>query len=184
MNVSKKFKWVNYNTGFTLIELLVVIAIIGILSSVILSSLSTARNKAHDARSTMNFRTLKQALDIYALEHENVYPAGTYFSDQPSWDNLRVLLSDTISTIPNNVSPNRPYMYWGVVSGQNAIYASISTVHSDGTRHTLTFNHSVGKCFYLDVPLLSPTDMSMNDGGIYDNDLEYLVGEGCIITVN
>jgi prepilin-type N-terminal cleavage/methylation domain-containing protein len=55
----------NVKKAFTLIELLVVIAIIGILSSIILSALNTARSKASDAAVKSNLATLRTQSIIY-----------------------------------------------------------------------------------------------------------------------
>lgn len=55
----------NYNRAFTLIELLVVIAIIGILSSVILASLNSARVRSMDARRKSDLIQIRTALELY-----------------------------------------------------------------------------------------------------------------------
>ncbi|MHB1162911.1 MAG: type II secretion system protein [Minisyncoccota bacterium] len=60
--------------GFTLIELLVVIAIIGVLSSIVLASLNTAKYKANDAKRRSDLLSLQTALELYHVKH-NAYPS-------------------------------------------------------------------------------------------------------------
>ena len=63
----------NRSAGFTLIELLVVIAIIGVLTSFVLASLSTARIKARDAQRISELRQFQNALELYYAANGN-YP--------------------------------------------------------------------------------------------------------------
>jgi prepilin-type N-terminal cleavage/methylation domain-containing protein len=91
--------------GFTLIELLVVVAIIGVLSSVILASLNSARAKGYDARRFSDLRNVQTAIENYYSDH-GAYPitTGTHFYS--NCNNAAY----TYQATPNNVIP-------GLVSG-------------------------------------------------------------------
>jgi len=70
------FLAIKKNKGFTLIELLVVIAIIGLLSSVVLASLNSARKNARDTKRKVEMLDVKKALEAYYSDNGS-YPVTT-----------------------------------------------------------------------------------------------------------
>ncbi len=60
---------INKKKGFTLIELLVVVSIIGLLSSVVLTSLNEARAKARDSYRVQSLKEVQKALMLYYADY-------------------------------------------------------------------------------------------------------------------
>lgn len=96
--------------GFTLIELLVVIAIIGILSSIVIVSLSASRAKARDAKRISDIRTIQLALALYYTDN-GMYPKQIYATGASAPDSG--LAPTYLPTVPRDPSNNGYYKYSG-----------------------------------------------------------------------
>ena len=88
---------------------MVVIAIIGLLSSIVLASLSTARQKARDAARLSDMRQLQNALELYHVAH-NSYPP---LSGNGSLSALQVLVTEgNIPKLPDDPKSDGTYPTW------------------------------------------------------------------------
>jgi len=92
-----------------LIELLVVIAIIGILSSIVLASLNSARKKGRDARRIADVKQLQLALELYYDSHSN-YPTSAQYASN-------LVSEGFISTLATDPSTGLGYAYEAIGSG-------------------------------------------------------------------
>ena len=95
--------------AFTLIELLVVIAIIGLLSTLSIIALNSARAKARDAKRISDVKQMQVALEMYyndMADYPATVPAGSAIASLPS--------GATASTTFLRVVPVPPTPYDGL----------------------------------------------------------------------
>ncbi|HYE79051.1 MAG TPA: type II secretion system protein [bacterium] len=73
--------------GFTLIELLVVITIIGILAGIALPNFMKAKNKAKEAEVRAAIHVIQTAIERYAVDNNDLYPAYLIGGSKEGWKN-------------------------------------------------------------------------------------------------
>ncbi len=137
--------------GFTLIELLVVIAIIGILSSVVLASLNTARSKGTDAKIQSEIRSIAVNAELYYDSNNNSYgatvandcQAGMFAITNP---NINQIVDDLVSA--TTAADPRCYASSTAWAIQHALTASTQKfcMDSTGKVSTSTTDITTGAC--------------------------------------
>jgi len=67
--------------GFSLLELVVVVVIIGIIAAVAIPRMSRGSAGAADAALSGNLAVLRNAIDLYAAEHDGAFPTAANIED-------------------------------------------------------------------------------------------------------
>ena len=62
------------NRGFTLIEILIVVMVLGILAMVIVPQITVSTQDAKESALQTNLVAMRNAIEMYYVEHNNVYP--------------------------------------------------------------------------------------------------------------
>jgi prepilin-type N-terminal cleavage/methylation domain-containing protein len=142
---------VSSERGFSLIELLVVISIIGILTTIVLASLSQARARGRDARRVADIRQLQLALELY-YDANGSYPLTLSVLSGPGY----------IPAVPKD--PGNGYDYAYVALTGAGINGACASYHLAARLEI--YSAGAGSSFLDDADQVPGTNYPTDDGAV------------------
>lgn len=73
--------------GFTLVEILIVVVLLGILAAIVLPQIANATGDAKTASLLSNLRVMRGQLEIYKVQHQDVYPTTAIVAQLTRYSN-------------------------------------------------------------------------------------------------
>ncbi|MES2436700.1 MAG: type II secretion system protein [Patescibacteria group bacterium] len=142
--------------GFTVIELIVVFAIIGLLSSFVLTTTSTARFNARSAQRLADLGQIHVALELYYDEHQSYPPSSGWNGIYSCWG-----YASTDSNANGWISQLVPrYIYKLPRDPRNHINCDAQYIYSSNTVDYKLIAHNPENCMgetRRNLPLRDPT---------------------------
>ena len=141
------------HNGFTLIELLVVISIIGLLASVVLLALNSARSKSRDAKRVADIKQISSAMELY-FNSQSSYPTTASSGQLVSGQTLGSpsITPTYMAAIPSAPTPPDGSCSSAAVNGANGYYMYANGASSLTNSYTITFCLGVATGAYSQGP--------------------------------
>lgn len=95
-------------SGFTLVELLIVVIILGILAAVVIPQFNTAAAESKEAALASNLATIRQAIELYKVQHNDVFPTAAVVTQLTTGTDVTGAAGTKYGPYIRNVFPANP----------------------------------------------------------------------------
>lgn len=138
--------------GFTLIELLVVVSLIGVLATLVIANLNSARERARDTQRKSDLRNIQTALRLYYNDSSD-FPATAGMPWGLAWTGIGG--ATYMNLLPKDpLSPTQDYVYTYNPLTDNEVYSLYACLENKSDDKCIDVASSVctSLCQYLVKP--------------------------------